>query len=504
MLDPLRFLPPGTLPTGEPPTIDPTVRRSLADALAVANDAYGHPCARELADKLADPATRVIVTGQQPGLFGGALLALSKTVAAVRWAEALEASGVPAVAVFWVATEDHDWSESTTTTFLDQSGALTLDLGEDPSPLLPLGMRTLGGGLPAVVDQVRDILRGDEASGRLDQALAWYRPDARFGEAFSRLMIGILGDRAPLYLDSMLPALKTLQAPALRRLIERRAELDAGYRAADAAIEASGLPLQVHPQPGVSPLFLLQGPERRRIEWRGEDRFVLRGLDDEQPVERLFEILDENPSVISPGVLARPAIQDAVLGSFLQVMGPGEMSYLAQVAPTYRLLGFDAPWTSLRPQTLVLDARQARYLDELGLSVPDLLARPAETLVAERLGEDPVAPARERIAAVLAELRESVLALDANLEKPFGKTRDQIDRGLDAFSKKVSGSIARKNDVWLRRVQQTRDSLMPGGKLQERELSTLYLWGRHGQALVDAMFEQLDLDPRALRPVRLG
>ena len=43
-------------------------------------------------------------------------------------------------------------------------------------------------------------------------------------------------------------------------------------------------------------------------------------------------MIDENPGVVSPGVLARPAIQDAVLGTAIQVVGPGELSYMAQAA----------------------------------------------------------------------------------------------------------------------------------------------------------------------------
>ena len=73
LLAPLRLLAPGTLPEMAPPNVD---RRAIAAGLARANQAYGHPRAAELAAKLADPATAVVVGGQQTGLFGGPLLAL--------------------------------------------------------------------------------------------------------------------------------------------------------------------------------------------------------------------------------------------------------------------------------------------------------------------------------------------------------------------------------------------------------------------------------------------
>ena len=107
-----------------------------------------------LAERLADPATRVVVTGQQPGLYGGPLLTLTKMAAAVRWAEAIAEAGAPAVAVFWVATEDHDWAEAAQATLLAADGPRRFDLGDDRSPLLPLGMRTFGPGLGAITQRL--------------------------------------------------------------------------------------------------------------------------------------------------------------------------------------------------------------------------------------------------------------------------------------------------------------------------------------------------------------
>ncbi|MFY9819765.1 MAG: hypothetical protein WAM82_00180, partial [Thermoanaerobaculia bacterium] len=63
LLSPLQFLAPGRLPAFKPPAVD---RRELAGALAVSNRAYGNPNADRLAQRLADPSVRVVVTGQQP------------------------------------------------------------------------------------------------------------------------------------------------------------------------------------------------------------------------------------------------------------------------------------------------------------------------------------------------------------------------------------------------------------------------------------------------------
>src|ERR1700734_4124936 len=62
-------------------------------------------------DLLARPGTVAVVTGQQVGLFSGPAYTIYKALTAVRLAERLTEQGIPAVPMFWLATEDHDVAE---------------------------------------------------------------------------------------------------------------------------------------------------------------------------------------------------------------------------------------------------------------------------------------------------------------------------------------------------------------------------------------------------------
>ncbi|MCB1009755.1 MAG: bacillithiol biosynthesis BshC, partial [Acidobacteria bacterium] len=271
----------------------------------------------------------------------------------------------------------------------------------------------------------------------------------------------------------------------------------------EAEIAARGYALQVTPQPGVSPLFLLRGGERRRIEWRGDDRFALRGVEGEEPVAALLETIDENPAVVSPGVLARPAIQDATLGTSVLILGPGETAYLPQAAPAYELLGIAPPALALRPQAVVLDGRQMEHLDDLGLGLADLLGDPtaARRRLGERAGGGFVDPVRARVAEILGELGAPATALDPNLEKPFEKTRESVDRALEAFAGKVAAAAARRDELHSQRLDQLLETLQPGGAFQERSLSAGFFPGKYGESFGAALLDQLGLDPRYLSVV---
>jgi bacillithiol biosynthesis cysteine-adding enzyme BshC len=506
LLAPLAFLPPGRLPDRAPRPGPATreARRALGDALVAANRSYGHPRADELARRLADPATAVVVAGQQPGLLGGPLYTFSKLLAAARWAAALEAAGRPAVAVFWVATEDHDWHEVSRATVLAPGGHLELDLGPDPEPLTPVGVRTFGPGVAEVLHRLAAAMPGDRYGEWVETLGRWYRPEARFGEAFCRLMVALAGERCPLLLDSMLPALKAVERPLLERLVERREAVEAALAGADAELARRGLPHQVHPQRNVSPLFLFQRGERRRVAWVDGDGFELRGgAGEARPVADLLAAIAGNPEVVSPGVLARPAVQDAVLGTTLMVMGPGELSYLPQAAPLYRVLEVAPPAVALRPQVLVLETHHVEQLAEAGLGVGDLLVAPEELdrRLAQRSGADFTAEPRQRLEELLASLEAPALALDAHLERPWEKTRDHVLGAYDTFAAKARAAAARRDEVRAGRLERLRETILPGGRLQERVVASAHYPGKYRERFAAAYWEQMELDGAVLQVV---
>ena len=88
-------------------------RNEIAAVIARQQDRRSAPeAARLAARRLADAGTVAIVTGQQAGLFGGPLFTLLKALTALKLAEKVSREhNVPAVAVFWIDAEDHDWNE---------------------------------------------------------------------------------------------------------------------------------------------------------------------------------------------------------------------------------------------------------------------------------------------------------------------------------------------------------------------------------------------------------
>jgi len=402
-----------------------------------------------------------------------------------------------------MATEDHDFDEVAEAGFPSGDDLLRLRLGADPQPLAPVGMRTVGAAIGPLFAELERLFPSPWARAELERLASWWRPEARFGEAFARQMAAAFGHRAPLLVDAQLPELKRAERPHLARLVERRAALAAELERRETELARRGRTPQVAPQPGASPLFLVRGGERRRIEWRGAAGYALRGAAGSAPVEELLAAIEENPAVVSPGALARPAIQDAVFGTRLQVMGPGELAYLPQAAAAYAVLGIEAPWTSLRPSAVVVGRKERERLAALGLPLAELLADPEAA--ARRLGERRdggfVEPVGAEILGRIDALAEPALAVDPHLERAHRKTRRTVERALGRFAGKVAAAALRRDELTHDRFHRVVSRLTPGGKMQERVVAYAYFSLRYGNEVGESLLNSVDLDPRRLSVV---
>ncbi|HET9226714.1 MAG TPA: bacillithiol biosynthesis BshC, partial [Thermoanaerobaculia bacterium] len=213
----------------------------------------------------------------------------------------------------------------------------------------------------------------------------------------------------------------------------------------------------------------------------------------------LLRMAEESPEILSPGVLARPALQDAVLGTFLHLLGPGEMSYIGQSAAVHEVLEVESPWVGLRPQALVVEPKQMDRLAETGLPLSTLMGdrHSLDKALAALEGDGGVEPVRRRIEEALAELKPA----SPDLQRPLEKTREQILRALDTFAEKTTAAAARRNETLNRRVEQIRESCLPMNKPQERIIASAHFQGKYGDRLVQSFWEQMGLDPRRLQIV---
>jgi bacillithiol synthase len=176
----------------DPAARQPRPREAVAEALVRQQKERGAERAAQNAGRLREPESTAIVTGQQAGLCGGPLFVLWKALGAILVARALEGRrGRPAVPVFWVASDDHDFAEIRSATLIDDTGNVhTLRYSPIREPTgQPASRIVLDSTVTALVEEARTVSRAglhkDEVIGLLASC---YRPGETLGGAFARFL----------------------------------------------------------------------------------------------------------------------------------------------------------------------------------------------------------------------------------------------------------------------------------------------------------------------------
>jgi uncharacterized protein YllA (UPF0747 family) len=458
------------------PILDARHREQLCSALS------GDPSSIK---KLAAGAVAVI-TGQQPGLFTGPNYTVLKAVTAIKLAKRLGAAGIPAVPVFWVAAEDHDYQEIESASILDRDSRIThvrIDLSNPDSS--PVGWLSLGGDVSDAVAMFLSRLPDSEFQEEVRQILEnAYRPGVSPVDAFAR-MIGRLFEGTGLILANPLhPELRKFAEPTLVQAVRENTKIRSTVLARSRALSKAGYHEQVKVDENFTGLFA----------YRGKSRLPLR------PDE-----LDENIQ-LSANVLLRPALQDAIFPTAAYVGGPAEIAYFAQASAVYDALGRPMPPVYPRISATVLESRITRTQRKYNIQFEDVLRGRdwmRRKAVASVQGAELFDAVRDRVTSELESLRPSLNAVDATLDGALDTSRQKVLHQIETLRTKFVNAEARRNETLERHLEAIANSLFPEKKLQERVLNITSFLVRYGLRFIERLEEVLDLDSREHQTVEI-
>jgi bacillithiol biosynthesis cysteine-adding enzyme BshC len=455
-------------------------RAAVARVLEAQNP--GNP----LVGRFAQPGTVAVLTGQQVGLFSGPAYTIYKALTAARLAEDLNTSGIPAVPIFWLATEDHDFPEVDHVWLFDQGHhPIKLSTG---APSEWQGHQRPAGNFPVEhppIAELRSALTGFEHGEEIAAAVAdAYKPGVTMGAGFRALLVKLLGGIGMLVLDPLDPRLRAVGAPFMAKALAAAPDLKAALLSRNKELTAAGYHAQVNVEENTSLFFLLEDGER----------MTLRRKDAE------FAALEDRAADVSPNALLRPVWQDYLFPTVAYVGGPAELAYLAQSQVIYdRLLG-RMPVAVSRASFTLLDARAAKLLGRYDLSLTDTLA-PEESLkerVARALIPGTLAHAFEETTAEvtrrLDRLGAGIAALDPTLAASLTKSRAKILYQIEKMRKKTERETLRRDTRASEDSRYLSSLLYPHRHPQERFYSMLPFLAQHGPDLVDQLYEMVRVD----------
>jgi len=427
-----------------------------------------------------------VVTGQQPGVLGGPLLAAYKVATAIALAGRLEQKlKVPVVPLYWCGADDIDFPE------IRGFNMLTSELAP-VAARIPQSAYTAGMPVGAIeVDAVRliwqTVLPFTEpftehgfVEGIVNDAIKRSRDQ---GEVAASILVSLFKGKVAV-VDGRSAAVRRFAQPVLSTYVESEEEIKATVAAQGDALEKAGYHVQLATGSD-SGIFLLENGVRKNVT--PERR------------EILVQAVRNEVERCSPGVIARNLVQDFTFKPLAVVLGPAEIAYRAQIGTVYEKLGVSRPVDFPRMTATFLPGPLTGILGNGSVNALDLLRDPSAA--ARALYRDAVphelCDAMEKMERDMAEAIESFR--EVVTRHGSSKAQGRIQSRMKDLKKRIDGVVeatleAGKSEAINRwpGLSDIDKTIRPGHKPQERTLSTItpFLFG--GGATSDVLLEAAD------------
>src|SRR5229473_3324143 len=424
-----------------------------------------------------------IVTGQQVGLFSGPAYAIYKALTAVQIAEELTRSGIPAVPVFWMATEDHDLDEVRSATWFDQGKLVRFELPLTAETGRPVGRIPLGAKIEPLVQEAAELLANQGSDLLAQYLIESYRPEETYGSAFGKLFARFFAQQGLILMDPLDSGLHRVAAPLYQHALAERDALNEKLLQRGKDLDRAGFDAQVKVTSRSTLLFHLAGGVRQVItasfgKFQAGEKTWAR--------DELVHMTHMEPENFSPNALFRPVVQDYLLPTAAYIAGPAEISYFAQSEVVYRHLLGKMPVLLPRAGFTLVDAKAKKLLGRYGLTVEDVWA--GSQGLRHKMERQSVPGSlsknfdrnQKQMTKMLAQLGKQMEKLEPTLKGTVERARKRIEYHIEKLRRKAGRAQDQKAGLISSHEQYLESLLDPHKGLQERELCLLPFLARWG------------------------
>ena len=433
-------------------------------------------------DRLEEGAVAV-VSGQQVGLFSGPAYSVYKALTAVQIAEELTRGGIPAVPIFWMATEDHDLDEVRHATWFDQGKLIRFELPLIAETGRPVGRISLGTQIEPLVQAAAELLVNQGSDLLAQYLVESYRPEETYGSAFGKLFARLFAQQGLILMDPLDNGLHKVAARLYQHALAERDALNEKLLQRGKDLDRAGFDAQVKVTSRSTLMFRLADGVRQVItasngKFQAGEKTWQR--------EELVHLTHTEPENFSPNALFRPVVQDYLLPTAAYIAGPAEISYFAQSEVVYRHLLGRMPVMLPRAGFTLVDAKADKLLRRYGLTVENVWGGPQELRHKMESRSVPGSLAknfernRKQIAKMLAQLGKQIEKLDPTLKGTVERARKRIEFHIDKLRRKAGRAQDKKVGLISAHEQYLESLLDPHKGLQERELCLLPFLARWG------------------------
>ena len=433
--------------------------------------------------------SKVVIGGQQAGLFGGPLYTFHKIFSIITLANELtEKYHQQVIPVFWIAGEDHDFDEvNHTFAFNEQDATLhkikyhTMEAPETTVSRFSPDKDELK---RALVDMFSQFKETSNSKSLYELCLSIIDGFDSWTDMFKALLHEVFKDYGLLLIDAQFKQLRQIEGPMFEQIIQHHNQLDETFRNTQQRIQNKGLNLMIQTDTNVH-LFLHDDGMRQLLNNEG-DNYVLSKSGKVIDKEDLLNIAHTSPHLFSNNVVTRPLMEEWLFNTVAFVGGPSEIKYWAELKEVFELFNVEMPIVIPRLRISYLFKRTGKLLKQYDVSIEDVLVNGIDDdrnkFIREQASETfikQIENFKHQQQQLYNVLSNEISNNQQNINL-LNKNNDIHQYQFDYLIKRYLLNVERENDISMKHFREIQETLHPMGGLQERVWNPLQLMNDFG------------------------
>ncbi|MEB7433940.1 bacillithiol biosynthesis cysteine-adding enzyme BshC [Staphylococcus pasteuri] len=440
-------------------------------------------------DALANGA-KVVIGGQQAGLFGGPLYTIHKIFSIITLSQQLSNKyNQTVVPVFWIAGEDHDFDEVNHTFAYNQQDAhlhkIKYHTMTPPESNVSRFNPEQSQMIEVLNDYFKQLKETEHSKAIYQMCLDIIKSNDNWSNIFKALLHEIFKDYGVLFIDAQYTSLRKMEKPLLKEMILKHRAIDEAFRNNQKNTTQQGLSQMIQTDTNVH-LFLHEEGMRQLLTYEN-DAFHLSKSTQNYNQQQLLDILDEEPDRFSNNVVTRPIMEEWLFNTVAFIGGPSEIKYWAELHDVFQLLNIDMPIVLPRLRITYLYNRTQKLLNQYQLQLEQVIENGIEEdkqkFIREQASEtflNEIDSMKQQQENLFHSLYKEVQGNNAN-ENLVTKNNEIHLRQYDYLKKRYLLNIERENDISMRHFREINDHLHAMGGLQERIWNPLQILNDFGK-----------------------
>jgi bacillithiol synthase len=483
-------------------------RKIVAEALLEYNPSIncGHKTVENI-NLLKKEETLVVIAGQQPAILTGAIFAIYKILTVLNTADYLKNKfRLNVIPLFWNASDDNDLPEIKSIKILDsQLEKISIDVPEYLSGFsyskIILPIDEFENVSRKMLDNLNDSDFKNHIAIFLEEIIENLksgnkRSGISISKFYSLVLAKLFKDSGLVIIDPEIPEIKKLATTLIDFDINNINKINSLVDFNGKELVSEGYHEQLKLMKGNMDFFLNTENGRERIKSRSENSFIFEksfmSKKNELDKNSLKDVIFKNISNVSLNVILRPLFQDYILPNIATICGPGEISYYAQLKDVYTLFGSELPILYPRMSATLIENKVKKAVVKININYEDLESNQdilAGKILKKMMGFDfpkYLNNLESDMEHVLQKHLNEIKRYDIEeVDAAFGRINQNLKKEIEILGKKVINEYKKKNVLIVESISKIYNNILPGSKLQEREINIFEFINKYGFGIID-------------------